>query len=88
MLDGDAAGEVHRRGRICSKRLSYVGFFGAPFLPKQERCSSSINSNLYVSYHRNLAMKREKNPGPVFIPARVPYYTLLVSFAAQESPLG
>ena len=38
MLDGDAAGEVHRRGRICSKRLSYVGFFGAPFLPKQERC--------------------------------------------------
>ena len=54
MLDGDAAGEVHRRGRICSKRLSYVGFFGHLSCRNKKGAKmfiGAINSNLTICFY-------------------------------------
>ena len=36
MLDGDAAGVC--KGGAFARNAPLLGFFGAPFLPKQERC--------------------------------------------------
>ena len=36
MLDGDAAGDC--KGGAFVRSAPLLGFFGAPFLPKQERC--------------------------------------------------
>ena len=39
MLDGDAAGDC--KGGAFARSAPLLGFFGAPFLPKQERCKRS-----------------------------------------------
>ena len=45
MLDGDAAGDC--KGGAFARSAPLLGFFGAPFLPKQERCNESPNSSLF-----------------------------------------
>ena len=49
MLDGDAAGDC--KGGAFVRSAPLLGFFGAPFLPKQERCELIVKLKYEKEFH-------------------------------------